>query len=132
MRFESGTPRRRLISLTPLVDVVFILLVFFMLASSLLRWQAVEVAASPSSALGAPVVGSWLVRVHADGLDLNAEPVEAAALAGRVAARIAHDPAQRILIQPAPDASLQRLVDVLDLMREAGATRLTLLQLRDR
>jgi len=35
MRFESSTPHRRLISLTPLVDVVFILLVFFMLASTL-------------------------------------------------------------------------------------------------
>jgi biopolymer transport protein ExbD len=42
MRFDAPAPHRRLISLTPLIDVVFILLVFFMLASSLIKWQAVE------------------------------------------------------------------------------------------
>ena len=51
------------------------------------------------------------------------------AIAGRVAARIGEDPTQRILVQPAPGVSLQRLVDVLDLLREAGATNLTLLRL---
>ncbi|OOC09384.1 ExbD/TolR family protein, partial [Thioalkalivibrio halophilus] len=44
---DTGRPRRRnLISLTPLIDVVFILLVFFMLASSFLDWRAVELEAS--------------------------------------------------------------------------------------
>ena len=33
--------RRNLISLTPLIDVVFILLVFFMLASSFLDWRSI-------------------------------------------------------------------------------------------
>jgi biopolymer transport protein ExbD len=129
MRFESPAPRRRLISLTPLIDVVFILLVFFMLASSLIKWQAVEMGEPASAGAGTPVVGSWLVRVQPEGLDLNAETIAAAELAGRVTARIGEDPAQRILIQPAPGVSLQRLVDVLDLLRDAGATHLTLLRL---
>jgi biopolymer transport protein ExbD len=129
MRFESPGPRRRLIGLTPLIDVVFILLVFFMLASSLVKWQAFEMEAPASAAAGTPVIGSWLVRVRPDGLDLNAETLAADALAARVAARIDEDPAQRILVQPSPGVSLQRLVDVLDLLRNVGATHLTLLRL---
>jgi biopolymer transport protein ExbD len=129
MRFDSPAPRRRLVSLTPLIDVVFILLVFFMLASSLVKWQSVEMGAPASATAGTPVVGSWLVRVQPEGLDLNAEAIAAAELAGRVSARIGEDPAQRILVQPAPGVSIQRLVDVLDLLREAGATHLTLLRL---
>lgn len=44
MRIEAvqQRPRRRLISLTPLIDVVFILLVFFMLASSFSQWRTVD------------------------------------------------------------------------------------------
>jgi biopolymer transport protein ExbD len=129
MRFEPTRPRRRLVSLTPLIDVVFILLVFFMLASSLVRWQTIELDAPVSATAGTPVVGSWLVRVRADGLDLNAEPIEAADLADRVGARMIQAPDQRVLIQPAPGVDLQRLVDILDLLREAGATQLTLLRL---
>ncbi|EGV20114.1 ExbD/TolR family protein [Thiocapsa marina] len=129
MRFESPAPRRRLIGLTPLIDVVFILLVFFMLASSLIKWQAVEMGEPASAGAETPVVGSWLVRVQPEELDLNAETIAAAELAGRVTARIGEDPAQRILVQPAPGVSLQRLVDVLDLLRDAGATHLTLLRL---
>jgi biopolymer transport protein ExbD len=129
MRFDSPASRRRLVSLTPLIDVVFILLVFFMLASSLVKWQSVEMDAPAAATAGTPVVGSWLVRVQLDGMDLNAEAIAAAELAGRVAARIDEDPAQRILVQPEPGVSLQRLVDVLDLLRAAGATHLTLLRL---
>ena len=36
--FETGQRERVRISLTPLIDVVFILLVFFMLASSYVQW----------------------------------------------------------------------------------------------
>ncbi|RKT47149.1 ExbD/TolR family protein [Thiocapsa rosea] len=129
MRFDSPAQHRRLISLTPLIDVVFILLVFFMLASSLIRWHAVEMGAPASATAGTPVVGSWLVRVQPEGIDLNAEAIAAANLAERVATRIGEDPSQRILIQPAPGVSLQQLVDVLDLLRDAGARHLTLLRL---
>ncbi|UHD14855.1 ExbD/TolR family protein [Thiocapsa bogorovii] len=129
MRFESPAPRRRLIGLTPLIDVVFILLVFFMLASSLIKWQAVEMGAPASATAGTSLVGAWLVRVRPEGLDLNAEAIAAAELSRRVASRIAEDPSQRILIQPAAGVSLQRLVDALDLLRDAGATDLTLLRL---
>lgn len=129
MRFESPAPRRRLIGLTALIDVVFILLVFFMLASSLMNWQAIEMDAPASAAVGTPVIGSWLVRVQPESLDLNAETLSADALAARIATRIGADPTQRILVQPAPGVTLQRLVDILDLLRNAGAAHLTLLRL---
>ncbi|WP_242467680.1 ExbD/TolR family protein [Thiocapsa imhoffii] len=127
MRFENTHTRRRLVSLTPLIDVVFILLVFFMLASSLTPWQAVELEAPATASAGTPLLGAWLVRIRADGLDLNAEPIAPAALSAQVATRAQHDPTQAILVQPAAGVSLQELVDLLDLLRQAGATQLTLL-----
>src|SRR3546814_12993071 len=42
-RFSRGPRRRVRISLTPLIDVVFILLIFFMLATSFVDDRAIEV-----------------------------------------------------------------------------------------
>ncbi len=42
LRAVTDGRRRALISLTPLIDVVFILLVFFMLPSSFLDWRAID------------------------------------------------------------------------------------------
>lgn len=128
MRFDTTAPRRRLISLTPLIDVVFILLVFFMLASSLVKWQVVELGAPAAQGGKSAVVGAWLVRVHPGGLDLNAEPIAESDLADRVAGRLEDDPNQQILVMPSAGVDLQRLVDTLDRLRRVGATNLTLLQ----
>ena len=51
-RVLPNSRRRALISLTPLIDMVFILMVFFMLASSFQTWRAIAVTASQSSVVG--------------------------------------------------------------------------------
>src|SRR3546814_1065083 len=60
--------RRASISLTPLIDVVFILLIFFMLASSFLDERAIEID-SPAAALGGTSLeGALFVELRGDGL----------------------------------------------------------------
>ena len=44
MLLKQTTSRSKAISLTPLIDVVFILLLFFMLSSSFSRWFALDVS----------------------------------------------------------------------------------------
>ena len=41
--------KRRLISLTPLIDVVFILLLFFMLSSGFTHWRQLDITAASES-----------------------------------------------------------------------------------
>lgn len=41
---QSLSKRRQVISLTPLIDVVFILLLFFMLSSSFVPWRQINVS----------------------------------------------------------------------------------------
>jgi biopolymer transport protein ExbD len=48
---DNGRRTRR-ISLTPLIDVVFILLLFFMLSSSFQRWHSVDLPGLQSAATG--------------------------------------------------------------------------------
>jgi len=126
----ASEPRRRraLVSLTPLIDVVFILLVFFMLASSFLDWRGIALDAPGKAAATPSMEGALLVEVRADGLRLSGETMGLERLAERVGARLALKPEQRVLVQPAAGVRLQEAVDVLDRLAAAGASELTLIR----
>ena len=132
-RLASERRRSRArIGLTPLVDVVFILLVFFMLASSFLDWRSVELAAPAAApaAAEAGFEGAMFVEVGADSLRLGGVPVTGDALAARIAERLAAVPDQRVLVQPAAGVAMQRRVAVLDRLDAAGARGVSLVRAR--
>jgi len=121
--FEAERPRRRP-SLTPMVDVVFLLLVFFMLAARFGLDRAITL--SP----GAEASGSYqgaprLVTVTPDALLLNGEPVAAGALPARLAP-LMPAPDAAVILRARDGASLQRLVAVLDRLGAAGIDNLVL------
>jgi biopolymer transport protein ExbD len=115
--------RRPLVSLTPLIDVVFILLVFFMLASSFSTEQVIDMLApSDAETASSSDEGAALVRVRSTGdLDLNGEGLTRTELAQRVAALSVSEPGRRYLVQPAAGVSMQQLVTVVDLLKSSGA-----------
>ena len=119
--------RRALISLTPLIDVVFILLVFFMLASSFLDWRAIDLSAPGRATTGTSMEGTLLIEIRPEGLRLSGETVSLERLGSRVAERVSERPDQRVLVQPEPGVSLQQAVQVLDRLEVSGVTRMSLI-----
>jgi len=119
--------RRSLVSLTPLIDVVFILLVFFMLASSFLDWRSIHLD-TPRRSAGTPEDASTtlLIAVLPDGLRLDGRAATLDTIADRVAKRVAENPDQRVLIRPATGVPLQRAVTVLDRMAALGVSNMAL------
>ena len=128
LRLSRGARKRPLISLTPLIDVVFILLVFFMLASSYLDWRAIDLNSPVRAAAGASAEAALLVEIRPEGLRLGAEPMTLAALAARLAERLARAPEQRVLIKPSSGVPLQRTVEVLDRLKASGTSNLSLIR----
>ena len=125
--------QRALISLTPLIDVVFILLVFFMLASSFQDWRTIELdAPERAGTAGAPMEGALLVEIRPDGLRLSAEPVSLDTLVSNVGRRVAEQPDVRVLVKPVPGVVLQEMVRVLDALAAAGVTEMSLVSDPDR
>lgn len=125
---NSGRRRRPLISMTPLIDVVFILLIFFMLASSFLDWRAIELNAPKEAAAGSSMEGALLIEVREDGLRLSGVAVSPDELAERVGQRLAAKPEQRVLVMPDGGVPLQAAVEVLDRLSGAGVTELSLIR----
>jgi len=119
-------PRRRTrIGLTPLIDVVFILLVFFMLASSFIDRRAIEVEAPAAALGGSSLEGALLVELRGDGLRFSGQSVSERELLGRLAEHAARKPEQRVLIKPAQGVSLQKAVALLDRVVEAGLSNVS-------
>ena len=119
----ASSPRRRrpLISLTPLIDVVFILLVFFMLASSFLDWRGIALSVPAVAASGTATEDFLLIEVRADEIRLSGDAVTLDALEERLRALLAKAPEQSVVVRPAAGVSLQRAVEVLDRAARAGA-----------
>ena len=92
--------RRQLISLTPLIDVVFSLLVFFMLASSFLDWRSIDLNTPGTNQSGERLEGSLLIDIRPEGLRLGGQAVTPEALVARVTELLKSQPERRILVRP--------------------------------
>ena len=127
-RLANRTIRRKaLVSLTPLIDVVFILLVFFMLASSFLDWRAIDLA-PPGEAANTATTDSaaMLIEISADGLRLGGQPIEWAALRIAMRQRLAEKADQPVVVRPATGVSLQQVITLLDRLSAIGVSKLSL------
>lgn len=106
--------RRKRLSMTSLIDVIFLLLLFFMLSSTFSRFAEVELnAGSGGSAAQTPPENLLFLRLTQDGMTLNGAPIDKDA----VQARLADVQNGALLISVASDATSQTLTDVLVLTR---------------
>jgi biopolymer transport protein ExbD len=128
MRALARTDRKRpLISLTPLIDVVFILLVFFMLASSFTEWRAIDLATANRTTATPSTDAALLLQVQADGaVDVSGEPLSPDALTARLEVLARADADRRVAVRPAPGVPLQRVVTVMEAASNAGFTSVSL------
>lgn len=107
--------RRRKLSLTSLIDVIFLLLLFFMLSSTFSHYSEVELATSGAGAAPAPGTRPIFVRLRADSLRVNAREVDVAGLPGVVTPLM--DGEARALVSTGADVTAQRLTDLLLALR---------------
>lgn len=123
---KSG--RRALISLTPLIDVVFILLVFFMLASSFLDWRSVTLDAPRETGRSSSMEQALLIEVRRDGLRLAGETLSLENVARRAARAIAKKADRVVLVRPDDGVPVQDMVMVVDALAAAGVGNLSLIR----
>jgi biopolymer transport protein ExbD len=136
MAFTRRKARGPAITLVPMVDVMMILLVFFMVTSTYLdldQVPAVEQAPEGASAAPAGSPSILMVRLGADGLAVvRGRALDGAAFAAEIAARLAADPATEVVILPSGEAPLQALVSAMDRAAGAGATKVRVIRLEAR
>ncbi len=126
-----------LISLVPMIDVMLILLVFFMVTSTYLdldmipaaRRSDTPAAASPGEAPGNTV----MIRLGGDGIPVvGGAALPGPALTALLRDRLANDPLAQVIVLPSGAATTQALISVMDAATRAGAQRLRVVRLEAR
>ncbi len=119
--------RRRAISLTPLIDVVFILLVFFMLASSFTDWRHYDIGTGGNSGTSSELAVATVAITSARQWSLDGQPFSGPnALTAELTNRTQAEPELTIVLQPAGELPLQITLDALDAIKSAGITKISL------
>jgi biopolymer transport protein ExbD len=122
MRFRDKSEELQQIDISPLIDMVFILLIFFMVSSTFVKDMKLDlnrpVASSSSKA------ESKIIRVYIDQYGdtyVDNQPVKLWAVQGRVRDLLHIASEKNILVITDEAVSAQKLIDVVDQCRLAGA-----------
>ena len=121
------------IDLTPMLDVVFILLIFFVVTASFLKENAMDIEGQdpnnnpPPPSLDDPQ--NVLIQIDArNQIFFNQERVDISAIRARVASARAENPSASVIIRPDKQSSADVLVSAMNSAREAGVTTISVME----
>lgn len=127
MLLQIPQRRRRAISLTPLIDVVFILLVFFMLASSFTDWRHYDIGTGSDAGDSAELSVATVAISAAQQWSLDNQPISGPdAITTALKNQLQAKPELMVVLQPAGELSLQLTLNALDAIKSAGISKISL------
>ena len=128
MRLPRARARRARIEIIPMIDTIFFLLVFFMIATlSMAVYRGLPVGL-PAAATGGEVPGEHLaVSVRWDGaIALDREPMDLPALLQRLPLLLRARSDLTVVVTADAEARHGRVIEVMDGLRRVGVRRLAI------
>lgn len=123
MRFREESRRKVSINVTSLIDVVFLLLIFFVVTSTFLERPGLDLSLPEASSAEVATPREVTVQLQAEGRILvDGEPIELAALSESLAARLDEAETRRVVLEADERVPHGRVVGVMDAARSAGAS----------
>ncbi len=123
------------IDLTPMLDVVFILLIFFVVTATFLSETAISAASSDNNNDAPPPDDdskkNILFEIGANNeliLNGNPRPIIQTQIRSNIDQLKAENPAASVIIQPDPDSDVATLVLVMDAARQAGVGNISIVE----
>lgn len=118
---------RSLVNLTPLIDIVFILLIFFMLASNFIDWQYLALDLGEAEEMVVDHEKISLLKLRPDNsLWLNNSEISFPALLDRIKQRLSTNATHPVVIQPQAGVTLQQMIDVLEPLQKVAGENVSL------
>lgn len=127
MQLEVTTYRSRKLSLTSLIDVIFLLLLFFILSSTFTKYSKVELSKKGSGTTQSQSLPQVFVRVSQDQWNVNG--VNYTQMNAISALQdFSKKGAQTLLLVVAADLKTQGLVDALEMIKQETKFKVTISQ----
>jgi biopolymer transport protein ExbD len=126
MRSGRGKKQALILNITSLIDVMFLLLIFFMVSTTFLSAPAIKLEL-PEADFSENVRQTPLV-VHIDPsgrVFLNDEPMELTLLGEALRVRIAQDVEKAVVLKIDSRVSHGAVIEVLDIIKGAGIRRIS-------
>ncbi|MEM6276250.1 MAG: biopolymer transporter ExbD [Pseudomonadota bacterium] len=117
--------RRARLSMTSLIDVIFLLLLFFMLTSTFSRFGEIPISLGGAGGGAGAEVERVFVRLSEAGATVNGQNVEAD---GLVAAVTQFGDGPQVLLTATEDATAQALADALYTLRGLSGAQIVVLR----
>lgn len=128
MHFQPPRPKNDDERILPLINVVFLLLIFFMLAGKLSASDPFKVAPPQSVSEASVDARDLVIALGPDGqLAFNGTLLDETSLKQAVADKLKVEPAPRFWLKADGQSNATRLITVMELLQASGVERLKLL-----
>jgi biopolymer transport protein ExbD len=115
------------VNLTPMLDVVFIMLIFFIVTASFVKEAGIDVTRPPAATAERKERGNILIAITQDNkIWIDRRPVDPRALRANIERLHAENPQGSVVIQADTKSEKGLLVKVMDAARLAGVKSVAL------
>lgn len=121
-----------LLNMTPIIDIVFLLLIFFLLSTNFMTQEGINVKLPLAENTAPQTQEEITVYITHEGLVfLKNEKLSDAQLYTKLKSLIGDDPERLVTVKADRQIVLNRVVKVMDIIKNAGAGRLCIATERD-
>ena len=115
------------VNLTPMLDVVFIMLIFFIVTASFVKESGIDVNRPNAATAERKEKGNILVAISADNqIWIDRRQVDPRALRANIERMHAENPNAAVVIQADEESKNKLLVEVMDAARMAGVRNVSI------
>ena len=127
MRRPSKQTEEKVADLTPMLDVVFIMLIFFIVTATFIKQAGVDVLRPDAQTAEQKPTVSVLVAINGNGdIWIDKKKVDASTVRAHIERIHAENPKGGLVIQADRDAKSEKLMSVLNAARGAGLTEVAI------
>ncbi len=122
MKYRPRQEEEQRVDISPLIDMVFILLIFFMVSTTFVRDMNLDLERPAASS--AEVASTKAIRLYIDSNGdtyLDGQPVRLWVIQSRLREMLQSSGSEQVLVVTDEDVASGRLVEVVDQARRAGA-----------
>ena len=115
------------VNLTPMIDVVFIMLIFFIVTASFVKESGIDINRPDAATAERKEKGNILVAISAEGqIWIDRRQVDPRALRANIERMHAENPHGAVIIQADQESKNKLLVQVMDAARLAGVKSISI------
>jgi biopolymer transport protein ExbD len=129
--FANATPQDEEdeINLTPMLDVVFIMLIFFIVTASFVKEKGIDVNRpdNDEQVIVDPDKANILIKIdEADRIWIDARQVDERAVRANIERLHAENPEGAVIVLPDPESTTAALISVMDSSRQANVYNISI------